>query len=171
MKAPLDSRQLTDAAVEVEVTLTSGCAGIWTRTGSEGYLLVVCKGYARLHALGNEPPSGANTLAEWSFDGPAPGTVVGLLVQGTTLSFYLGGELFGPVTDSRIKRGKVNAGALGAGAENGDVTFVDFRVFTPPAEPTRNPTTRQPSPTSSGWTSPSWSPSPSKKSATPSVQP
>jgi hypothetical protein len=160
LRSPLADQNFTDVAVEVQVKVTAGCAGLWTRTGSKGYLLRVCRDRAELHLLKDAPPSDATRLAQASFGAPANGTlVVALEVQGTTLTGFVGGQDVLHATNGEVARGKVNAGATADNGNPADVTFDGFRVFAPPQQqnnPNPNPTRRHPSPTSSPtWDQPS----------------
>jgi hypothetical protein len=160
LRSPLADQTFTDVAVEVKVTITSGCAGVWARTGSKGYLLRVCRNRAELHLLKDAPPSDTTSLGQATF--PASGAlVIGLATQGTTLTGYINGEPLLKAQNGDITRGKVNAGATADGGNPADVTFDGFRVFGPPAQqqnnPQPNPTKRRSTPTSS----PTWDTTPS----------
>jgi hypothetical protein len=162
LRSPLADQNFTDVAVEVQVSITSGCGGLWTRTGTKGYLLMVCRNRAELHLLKDAPPSDATRLDQVMFESPATGPlVVALEAQGTTLTGYIGGKDVLHATNSEVARGKVNAGATSDGGNPADVTFDGFRVFTPPQQQTNpqpNPTKKRPSPTSS----PTWDSTPSE---------
>jgi hypothetical protein len=162
LRSPLADQNFTDVAVEVQLTIASGCGGLWTRTGSKGYLLMVCRNRAELHLLKDAPPSDATRLDQKTFATPATGPiVVALEAQGTTLTGYVGGEPVVQATNGEVARGKVNAGATADGGNPADVTFDGFRVFTPPQQqnnPQPNPTKKHPSPTSS----PTWDSTPSE---------
>ncbi len=169
LRGPLANGDYAEVAVEVQVSLTSGCGGIWVRTGSKGYVLMICKNRAELHLLVNDPPSAASRLDQVTFDTPVTcQVVVALLAQGTTLTGYISGQAMLSSQNDVVKHGRVNAGAMKDNTNPADVTFVDFRVFTPPAQqndgnPQPNPTkTKSPTPS----TSPSWRP-PSSAPASP----
>jgi Hsp70 protein len=162
LRSPLADQNFADVAIEVQVTVASGCAGLWTRTGSKGYLLRVCRDRAELHLLKDAPPSDATRLAQATFPTPATGAlVVALEAQGTTLTGYVNGEDVLHAQNGEVTRGKVNAGATADGGNAADVTFDGFRVFAPPAQqnnPNPNQTKKHPSPTSS----PTWDTTPSE---------
>lgn len=165
LKDPLD-KSFTDVAVEVQVALANGCAGIWARTGPKGYALLVCKDRTELHRLANDAPSDTTRLARWPLDGVPAGTVVGLLVQGKSLTVYVNGKALPPVQDDTIKSGRTNAGAIADGTNHADVVFTDFRVFSPSrttAGPAPTPGARSKSATPSASVWPSGSPSPSAR--------
>jgi hypothetical protein len=153
LRSPLDGQSFNDVAVEVQVSIASGCAGVWTRTGSKGYLMMVCRDRAELHLLKDAPPSDATRLDQATFPTPATGPlVIALEAQGTTLTGYVGGEAVLTATSGELARGKVNAGATSDGGNAADVTFDGFRVFGAPAQqnnPQPNPTKKHTSPTSS----------------------
>jgi hypothetical protein len=157
LRGPLANGDYADVAIEVQVSLTSGCGGLWVRTGSKGYVLMICKNRAELHLLVNDPPNAASRLDQVTFDTPVTGqVVVGLMAQGTTVTGYISGQAMLSAQSDVVKHGKVNAGAMADNANPADVTFEDFRVFTPPAQ---NDGNQQPNPTRSRSTSPSTSPS------------
>jgi hypothetical protein len=162
LRSPLADQNFTDVAVEVQVKVTAGCAGLWTRTGSKGYLLRVCRDRAELHLLKDAPPSDATRLAQASFGAPASGTlVVALEAQGNTLTGYINGDDLVHAQNGEVTRGKVNAGATADNGTAADVTFDGFRVFAPPQQqnnPNPNQTKKHPSPTSS----PTWDTTPSE---------
>jgi len=160
LRSPLADQNFTDVAVEVQVTIASGCGGVWARTGTKGYLMMVCRNRAELHLLKDAPPSDATQLDHKTFDTPVTGPlVVALEVQGTTLTGFVGGQDVLHATNGEVARGKVNAGATADNGNPADVTFDGFRVFAPPQQqnnPNPNPTRRHPSPTSSPtWDQPS----------------
>jgi hypothetical protein len=170
LKSPLSNTDFADVAVEVQVTLVSGCGGVWARTGAKGYVLMICKDRAELHLLVDHPPGEASRKAEVAFDAPVTGqVVVALLVQGTAITGYIAGQPMLTFQNDEIKRGRVNAGAMADNTNPADVTFEDFRVFTPPAQQNNNDNP-QPNPTRSRSatpsTSPSWKP-PSSAPASP----
>jgi hypothetical protein len=128
---PLQPR-FSDSAVEVEVTVSSGCAGLWTRTGSKGYFLTICRTTARFYLLGDEAPSPANQLANWTLPAEPQHLVVGVLASGNQFSVYAAGRRLGVVTDDTLHFGHVNAGGYTDGTESSiDVSFRRFRVWTP----------------------------------------
>jgi hypothetical protein len=161
LRSPLDGQTFGDVAIEVQVSVASGCAGVWTRTGTKGYLMMVCRDRAELHLLKDAPPSDATRLDQATFAAPATGPlVIALEAQGSTLTGYVGGEAVLTANNGEIARGKVNAGATSDGGNPADVTFDGFRVFSPPAQqnnPQPNPTKKHTSPTSS----PTWDTTPS----------
>ncbi|UWZ35379.1 Hsp70 family protein [Dactylosporangium roseum] len=164
LKQPLDTG-LTDSAIEAKVHLTSGCAGMWLRTGDKGYVLAYCAdGNVRIHRLGDAAPSQNNTLAEWTYKAESD-AYVAFVVNGTTLNFYIGGVQFGPVSDVEILKGRTNLGAF-ASTGVADVEFSDVRVFTPQSSTNAGGGSPKSSPstTRSGWSSssptksPTWNP-------------
>jgi hypothetical protein len=160
LRSPLSDQSFTDVAVEVKVAVNSGCAGVWARTGTKGYLLMVCRNRVELHLLKDAPPSDATRLSQATF--PASGSlVIGLQAQGTTLTGYVNGAKLVEAQNGEVTRGKVNAGATADGGSPADVTFDGFRVFAPPAQqqnnPNPNPTRRRPTPSNS----PTWDSTPS----------
>jgi actin-like ATPase involved in cell morphogenesis len=135
LKPPLDGRQLTDVAVETELTVNAGCGGLWSRTGARGYLLAVCGDMVNLHRLGDDPPSAQNRIGHWRIDNRGA-QVVGLLTRDQELSVYVNGSKVGSAADAEIRRGKVNAGGYSGQTDSVDVVFQNFRVFAPPTEAT-----------------------------------
>jgi hypothetical protein len=128
---PLQPR-FGDVAVEVEITVTAGCAGLWTRTGSRGYFLTVCRSVARFYLLGDEAPAPANQLASWPLRGAPSHLVVGVLATGSQFAVYAAGQRLGVVTDDTLHFGHVNAGGFTDGSEPAiDATFHQFRVWQP----------------------------------------
>jgi hypothetical protein len=131
---PLNPK-FADSAVQVEVTVTSGCAGLWTRTGSQGYFVTICNSAVNLYLLGDKAPGNSNRLANWPL-GPAPKQLlVGLLAKGNDISVYAAGKLIGTVTDTTVRSGHDNAGGYTTGTDPVDVTFHQFRVWAPPSPP------------------------------------
>ncbi|GGM88340.1 hypothetical protein GCM10007977_107960 [Dactylosporangium sucinum] len=165
LQKPLDVK-LTDSGIEAKVHVTSGCAGMWLRTGSRGYTLGYCaNGYVRLHRLADSGPSKNNLIEEW-YVKTSEDTYVAFAVSETHLVVYVGGEQVGRVTDEEIRDGRTNLGAFSTTGDAADVTFSDVRVFSLQAPTTGNTPKNSPSPTRSGWwgsSSPSASPSTSKK--------
>ncbi|MBT8224732.1 MAG: Hsp70 family protein [Dactylosporangium sp.] len=130
VRSPLD-RIFYDVAVETQVTVTTGCGGMWARTGTRGYFLMICDGYARLSRLG-ETGADSTRLAEWSFGYRPQDATAGLLVVGNELRAYLSGEALGePVHDEEIRYGKTTLGGDPGQAESIDVVFSGLRVFAP----------------------------------------
>jgi hypothetical protein len=127
---PLQPR-FTDTAVEVEVTVTAGCAGLWSRTGQQGYFVTVCRSAVRVYLLGDQAPANANQLANWPLDSPPQHLVVGMLTQASQITVYAAGTQLGAVTESTLRYGHVNAGAYTSGSEPADATFHGFRVWSP----------------------------------------
>jgi hypothetical protein len=156
LKAPLD-KAFTDVGIEALVTVNSGCAGLWTRTGATGYMLAVCSDNVDLHRLGDDPPSPNNSLGDWAIKGPQP-HVVGLLAVGATLTVYVDGQRVASVTDDTIHKGKENAGAITGNGQTADVIIKDFWVYAPQAANQGQPNS---SPSPSASVSKKSSPSPS----------
>ncbi|WP_238006170.1 Hsp70 family protein [Dactylosporangium sp. AC04546] len=167
LQKPLDVK-LADSGIEAKVHVTSGCAGMWLRTGSRGYTLGYCaNGYVRLHRLADSGPGKNNLIEEW-YVKASEDTYVAFAVAGDALVIYAGGEQVGRVSDQEIRDGRTNLGAFSTTGDAADVTFSDVRVFTP--QPTATNTQKNsPAPTRSGWWgsgSPSASASNSKKPST-----
>lgn len=123
--------QIRDAAVEGELSITAGCAGIWVRTGTRGYLLAVCRdGTLRLHELGDSPASDANLLKKFTPQFDPARVVVGLLVRDTAFTIYVDGRELQTVTNGDIRSGRVGIGGV---APEGvlDVTITNFRAWAP----------------------------------------
>jgi len=128
---PLDPRW-DNVAFEVEVTVTKGCAGLWTRTGTRGYFLTVCREVARFYLLGNEAPSPANQLATSPLPASPDKLVVGVLANGDRFDLYAAGRLLGTVHDSTLRFGHVNCGGFTDSSDPAiDATFHQFKVWLP----------------------------------------
>jgi hypothetical protein len=165
---------MSDGAIEAKVHATSGCAGLWLRTGDRGYVLAYCAdGYVRIHKLGDRAPGPANMLNEWTLKTEADPYVAFVAKDQTSLVFYVNGMQFGPVSDNvdPIKSGKINLGAFTDGSDGANVDISEVRVFLPAQTNTGgNNSTGSASPRSSWSGSPSTSPS-GKKSPTSTPQP
>ncbi|MBN1172479.1 MAG: Hsp70 family protein [Micromonosporaceae bacterium] len=130
-----------DVAIETEVTVHSGCAAIWARTGTKGYSLAICDGYARLYRLG-QTSTDTVRLGEWRYDYRPQHAVVGLIIVNDELTTYLSGVRLGdPIRDDQIRYGKVTAGGHPGSDTSFNVEFGGFRVFAPKAQPAQQPTT------------------------------
>jgi hypothetical protein len=128
---PLNPRW-DNVAYEVEVTVTRGCAGLWTRTGSRGYFLTICRDVARFYLLGDEAPAPANQLMSWSLPTPPNKLVVGVLANGDRFDVYAAGQLLGTVHDGTLRFGHVNAGGFTGGSDPAiDATFHQLRIWLP----------------------------------------
>jgi actin-like ATPase involved in cell morphogenesis len=130
-------RKLTDSASQVEVTVKSGCAGMWARTGTQGYFVTVCDAAVNLYLLGGTDPDSSNQLASWPLATAPQKLLVGFLANGSNLSVYAAGKLLGTVSDSTVRSGKDNAGGYTTGAHPVDVTYHAYRLWAPstPASP------------------------------------
>jgi actin-like ATPase involved in cell morphogenesis len=121
--------RVRNGAAEAQFALTRGCAALWMRTSSVGYLAMACAdGAVELHELGNRAPGPASRRAAWrpGFD---PGNVVmGLLAQGARLTVYVNGVKAGTVEDSSIAFGRLGVGGF-APAGGLDATVMDFRAW------------------------------------------
>ena len=150
-----------DVAVEADISVTTGCAGLWARTGAKGYMLAVCESSVVLLRLGSGSADQA-TLGQWRLGFRPEHTIAGLLVEGTNLSVRISGQLIGSViSDNQIHYGKVNAGGYPGQGTSIDVSITDLRVFTPLAAgaPTAGGTQAQRSGAPSKSPSSSWKPS------------
>jgi len=125
-----------DAAIEAELSIVKGCAGMWVRTGSKGYFLAVCHDKSiRLHKLFDAPASEQNLLVKYTPTFDPKKVVVGLLVRGTTLTVYVDGQALKPTpSDAEIKSGRVGVGGFAPAPENSmDATIIQFRAWAPPS--------------------------------------
>jgi Hsp70 protein len=124
--------EVRDVAVEAELSIVAGCAGMWVRTGTRGYLLATCRdGTIRLHELGNTPVADVNRLIGFtpSFD---PGhVVVGLLVRGSNFTVYVDGKAQQTVSNDDIRSGRIGIGGF-APEQSVDATFTRYRAWAPP---------------------------------------
>ncbi len=125
--------EIRDAALEAELSVTAGCAGLWSRTGTRGYFLAVCADRTiRMHELGDTPPGERNLLIRFTptFD-PAK-VVVGWLVRDTSFTVYVDGKPLRTVTNGDIRSGRVGIGGF-APETALDATFTQFRAWAPNA--------------------------------------
>ncbi|WP_432829726.1 Hsp70 family protein [Dactylosporangium sp. CA-092794] len=175
LKAPLDV-PMQDGSIEAKVHVTSGCGGLWLRTGDRGYMLGLCAdNHARLYKLSNRPPGQENLLKDWLFKPAGDDTYVAFEIQGADLTVYLNGKQLGPVTDADIRSGKITLGAFTLAGDNTEAVFSQVRVIMPgdwqpgtQQQPTKTKQpTQTPSPTSSGWWSNTPSAAPTSRRATP----
>jgi hypothetical protein len=134
---------VTDVAIEAELSIVKGCAGMWVRTGSRGYFLAVCHDKSlRLHKLGNDPAGEQNLLVKYTPGFDPKKVVVGLLARGTVLTVYVDGQQMKPsASDGDIKSGRVGVGGFAPAPENSmDATIIQFRAWAPPgSSPTPSP--------------------------------
>jgi molecular chaperone DnaK (HSP70) len=133
---------VSDAAVEAQFSVTAGCAGMWMRTGSSGYFVMVCAdGTVGLHKLVDDPPSSATVLGPiWRGTDPK-NMVVGLLARGldpVTLTVYVDGTAQQPVVDATTATGApLRTGHLALGGyaphpdDRMDATITRYRAWTP----------------------------------------
>jgi len=119
-------------AVEAELAIRSGCAGIWARTGTHGYFLSVCDdGTVSLHLLFRTDPDAETELGRWTPTFDRGRVVAGLLAEGPNLTVYIDGASLGTVSDTAIGSGRVGVGGF-APRENGlDLTFNRLRSWVP----------------------------------------
>jgi actin-like ATPase involved in cell morphogenesis len=125
------------AAVEAEMAVRRGCAGMWMRTGTMGYFLAICADRSvELHMLHLTDPDSNTRLARWqpTFD-PAH-VVAGLMADGQNMTVYIDGNALAPaVTDGTIGTGRLSLGGFAPGAEGVDATFTQYRAWLPGPTP------------------------------------
>jgi hypothetical protein len=118
------------AAIEAEVSVSKGCAGMWMRTGTRGYFLAICAdGVVQLHELSETDPNEGTTLRSWRPDFKAERVVVGLLAVGPELTAIIDGVAQEAVADASLAFGRVAMGGFAPGAEGLDATFTRFRAW------------------------------------------
>ena len=125
------------AAVEAELAVRRGCAGMWMRTGTKGYFLAVCADRSvELHMLHLTDPDSNTRLAQWkpAFD-PAH-VVAGLMADGQSLTVYIDGTPLAPaVTDGTIGTGRLSIGGFAPDGDGLDATFTQYRAWLPAPTP------------------------------------
>lgn len=134
MVPELKSSVVTSVAVEAEFAVTTGCAGMWARTGARGYFLAVCAGgRVELHELADDPPSDTTRIGgPWRPDFNPERVVVGLLAESTSLMVVVDGEPLQIVLDDTIGNGRVGVGGFAPHPTDAmDATITGFRVWTP----------------------------------------
>jgi hypothetical protein len=123
--------EVRDVAVETELSIAAGCAGMWVRTGTRGYFLAICRDSTiRLHELGDSPVADGNRLIKFTpaFD---PGkVVVGLLVRGSNFTVYVDGKAQQTVSNGDIRSGHIGIGGF-APEQTLDATFTRYRAWAP----------------------------------------
>jgi hypothetical protein len=121
------------AAVEAELTVRKGCAGMWMRTGTMGYFLAICADRrVELHKLHLTDPDSNTRLAAWepTFD-PAH-VVAGLMADGQSMTVYIDGVGLTPAaTDGTIGTGRLSLGGFAPDADGLDVTVTQYRAWLP----------------------------------------
>jgi hypothetical protein len=124
---------ISDVAVEAELAVRRGCAGMWVRTGIRGYFLAICRdGTVRLHELGTTPASDQNMLTKLSPGFDPNQVVVGLVARGSSFTIYVDGRAQPVANDPDIAAGRVGVGGFAPAPENTlDATIIQYRAWAP----------------------------------------
>jgi hypothetical protein len=126
-----------DGAVEAELSVTAGCGGLWIRTGSKGYFVMVCADRTlEVHKLADAAPGPDSRLSQSRPTFDPLKVVVGLLAQGSKLTVYVDGRSQSTANDSSvIASGRVGMGGFAPHPGNKlDATITRFRAWS--ADPT-----------------------------------
>jgi hypothetical protein len=123
--------EVRDVAVEAELSIAAGCAGMWVRTGTRGYFLAICRDSTiRLHELGDTEVADGNRLIRFAPTFDPANVVVGLLVRDTNFTVYVDGKALQTVSNGDIRSGHIGIGGY-APEQTMDATFTRYRAWAP----------------------------------------
>ncbi|GAA4217614.1 Hsp70 family protein [Actinocatenispora rupis] len=121
-----------DVAVQTTVSVASGDAGVWLRTGdTEGYFLAVTADSVTLYVLGESGDPGPDTrLKRFALTGSGGDVRLGILAQGSQISVYQQDTRIGTLTDDQIASGRVDLGVFADG-DRASASFTRTRLWSP----------------------------------------
>jgi Hsp70 protein len=131
----VEAIEVRDVAVEAELSIAAGCAGMWVRTGARGYFLAICRDSTiRLHELGDSAVADGNRLIRFAPAFDPANVVVGLLVRDTNVTtnftVYVDGKALQTVSNGDIRSGHIGIGGY-APEQTLDATFTRYRAWAP----------------------------------------
>jgi hypothetical protein len=129
--ATVKNLTVASVAIEAQLAVQAGCAGLWARTGNQGYFLMTCAdGSVALHLLHLTDPGSATELRRWTPAFNPRDVIVGLLAENDTFTVYVDGVAQpGVVVDTALPTGRVALGGYAPPGSTLDATITGWKVW------------------------------------------